>query len=306
MSLKLVFMGTPKFAKELLEHIYFNKTINVVAVYTQPPKKSHRGQKTNLSEVHKFAQEKKIDVFCPNKFSKSDIDNVKKINPDVILVAAYGLILPNEILSIPCCGCVNVHASLLPQWRGAAPIQRSIMNGDKTTGISIMKVVEQVDHGPVYLQSEIKIDENDNYENVHNNLVNIGKKTLDMYFSGHLYSPVPQNHSLATYAEKIKKNETQIDFSDTAYIAHKKVCAFSPKPGAYFTVNFSKYKIFNTKFITEDKIKNYTKSENLILSFKKDYLLVEKIQKEGKNIMSLTDFGRGYSKELENIKKKLN
>ena len=299
-------MGTPEFAKEFLEHLYLSKTINIVAVYTQAPKKSHRGQKTNLSEVHKFAREKKIDVFCPDKFLRSDIDNVKKINPDVILVAAYGLILPNEILSIPCCGCVNVHASLLPQWRGAAPIQRSIMNGDKTTGISIMQVVEQVDHGPIYLQSEIRIKENDNYENVHNNLIDIGKKTLDMYFSDHLYSPAPQNHSLATYAEKIKKNETQIDFNDTAYMAHKKVCAFSPRPGAYFTIGSLKYKIFDTKFITEDKIKKYSKLENLILSFKKGCLLVRKIQKEGKNIMSVEDFGRGYSKELENIRKKLN
>ena len=127
-----------------------------------------------------------------------------------------------------------------------------------------------------------------------------------MYFSGHLYSPAPQNHSLATYAEKIKKNETQIDFSDTAYIAHKKVCAFSPKPGAWFILDSCKYKIYETKFIKNENFKKYDKSENLILSFKKDYLLVEKIQKEGKNIMSLTDFGRGYSKELENIKKKLN
>ena len=298
-------MGTPKFGKEFLEHIYLSKNFSVQAVYTQPPKKSNRGQKLNLSPVHKFAKENRINIFCPEKFSKIDIENIKKINPDVILVVAYGVILPNEVLSIPCCGCVNVHASLLPKWRGAAPIERSILSGDTKTGISIMKVVEELDHGPVYLQSEISIKENDTYEEVSRNLINVGKKTLDMYFSGHLYPTVPQNHKLATYAKKIKKNELEIDFNNEAYLEHKKVCAFTPKPGACFTLDSVKYKIFATKFIAKDKIKDFNKDENLILSFKKDYLLIEKIQKEGKNIMSTKEFGRGYPDLLQKIKKKL-
>ena len=305
MPLKILFMGTPQFGKEFLEHIYLSKNFSVQAVYTQPPKKSNRGQKLNLSPVHKFAKENRINIFCPEKFSKIDIENIKKINPDVILVVAYGVILPNEVLSIPCCGCVNVHASLLPKWRGAAPIERSIMSGDTKTGISIMKVVEELDHGPVYLQSEISIKENDTYEEVSRNLINVGKKTLDMYFSGHLYPTVPQNHKLATYAKKIKKNELEIDFNNEAYLAHKKVCAFTPKPGACFTLDSVKYKIFATKFIAKDKIKDFNKDENLILSFKKDYLLIEKIQKEGKNIMSTKEFGRGYPEQLQKIKKKL-
>jgi methionyl-tRNA formyltransferase len=298
-------MGTPQFGKEFLEHIYLSKNFSVQAVYTQPPKKSNRGQKLNLSPVHKFAKENRINIFCPEKFSKIDIENIKKINPDVILVVAYGVILPNEVLSIPCCGCVNVHASLLPKWRGAAPIERSIMSGDTKTGISIMKVVEELDHGPVYLQSEISIKENDTYEEVSRNLINVGKKTLDMYFSGHLYPTVPQNHKLATYAKKIKKNELEIDFNNEAYLEHKRVCAFTPKPGACFTLDSVKYKIFATKFIAKDKIKDFNKDENLILSFKKDYLLIEKIQKEGKNIMSTKEFGRGYPEQLQKIKKKL-
>ena len=296
-------MGTPEFAKEFLEHLYLNQKFTIQAVYTQPPRKSERGQKTNLSAVHKFANEKKINVFCPEKFTSDEINNIKKINPDVIVVVAYGIILPEEVLSTPCCGSINVHASMLPRWRGAAPIQRSIMNGDNTTGISIMKMVKELDHGPVYLQSEIKIEENDTYGDVYNNLIKIGKKTLDMYFSGHLYPTAPQNHKLATYAKKIKKNEIEIDFNDTASKAHKKVCAFSPKPGAWFVSNSTKYKVFNTELISEAKIKNFDKLQNLILSFKKDYLLVKNIQKEGKNVMSIEDFKRGYPKELENIKK---
>jgi len=166
-------------------------------------------------------------------------------------------------------------------------------------------VVEELDHGPVYLQSEISIKENDTYEEVSRNLINVGKKTLDMYFSNHLFPTVPQNHKLATYAKKIKKNELEIDFNNEAYLEHKKVCAFTPKPGACFTLDSVKYKIFGTKFIAKDKIKDFNKDENLILSFKKDYLLIEKIQKEGKNIMSTKEFGRGYPDLLQKIKKKL-
>ena len=304
MSFDVVFMGTPEFAREFLEHIYINKNFNIKAVYTQPSKKAHRGQKINSSSVYKFAKEKNLDIFCPTNFSSSEIETIKKINPDVILVVAYGLILPSEILRIPSCGAVNVHASILPKWRGAAPIHRSIMNGDEKTGISIMKIEDGLDEGPIYLQSEIEIGLNDNFEDVYANLVDVGKATLDLYFSGHqTYLPTQQNPKLATYAKKINKNEMQIYFEDTALRTHKKICAFSPKPGAWFIFGSVKYKIFDTEIILSDKIKNFDKSKNLILSFKKDYLMVKKIQKEGKNIMSVEEFGRGYSKELENIKK---
>ena len=299
-------MGTPEFAKEFLEHIYNKKNFNIKAVYTQPPRKAHRGQKINFSSVYKFAEEKKLNIICPESFSSSEIDAIKKIKPDVILVVAYGLILPAEVLRIPSCGAVNVHASMLPRWRGAAPIHRSILDGDETTGISIMKIEEGLDEGPTYLQSEIKIGINDNFNDVFNNLVDVGKVTLDLFFSSHQpYLPTPQNPKLVTYAKKINKNDMQINFKDTAFKAHKKVCAFSPKPGAWFMLGSDKYKIFNTELILSDKIKNSDKSKNLILSFSKDYLLVKKIQKEGKNIMSVDEFQRGYSKEFENIKNNL-
>ena len=298
-------MGTPEFAKQYLDHLYSSNKYNIVGVYTRPPKKSHRGKKINESPVHKFSKEKKLKFFCPTKFSMSDIENIKKINPDVIVVVAYGLILPKEILMVPSCGSVNVHASLLPRWRGAAPIQRSIMNGDTKTGISIMKMDPRLDSGPTYLQSEIKIGLNDNYEKIYNNLVDVGKASLDVFFSGHqTYAPIPQDHNLATYAHKISKAEMQIDFKDTAFKAHKKICAFSPKPGAWFQLNSYKYKIFDTEFITENNIKNIDKSKKLIFPFKKDYLVINRIQKEGRNIMDIENFERGYSKEFENIKNK--
>ena len=306
MSFDVVFMGTPEFSREFLEHLYLKKNFNIKAIYTQPPKKSNRGQKVNLSSVHKFAKEKKLNVFCPKKLSFSDVNNIKKLKPDVIIVVAYGLILPKNILAIPSCGSVNVHASMLPKWRGAAPIHRSIMNGDSTTGISIMKMVEKLDSGPIYLQSEIQIKKDDTYKDVYNNLVDVGKETLDRYFSEHApYLPMNQDDNLATYAEKITKEDMQINFNDTAFKAHKKVCALSPKPGAWFFIDTHKYKIFDTEVITEDKIENIKKSKNLILPFKKDYLLIKKIQKEGRNIITIEEFERGYSKELNIIRKKL-
>ena len=297
-------MGTPDFAKEFLEHIYLKDNFTIKAVYTRPPKKSNRGQKINLSSVHRFAKEKKLEVFCPEKFSNLEIENIKKINPDVIIVVAYGLILPREVLMIPSRGACNIHTSLLPKWRGAAPIQRSIMNGDISTGISIMRMEEGLDEGPTYIHSEIKIGEHDNYEDVYNNLVDVGKNTFDIYFSGHQsYSPVPQNYKLATYAYKIKKSEMQINFKDTAFMTHKKVCAFSPKPGAWFQFNSKKYKVFSTEVVSQNIIKSFENSKKLIFSCKKDYLLIHKIQKEGKKVMKVEDFFRGHPNEFKNIKK---
>jgi len=297
-------MGTPDFAKQFLEHLYLKDNFKIGGVYTQPPRKSSRGQKINSSDVHKFATDKNLKIFCPESFSSLDVENIKKINPDVIVVVAYGLILPKEILSIPGCGSVNVHASLLPKWRGAAPIHRSIMNGDTSTGISIMRIEEGLDEGPTYMQSEIGIEQNDTYEEVYNNLIDVGKQTLDIFFSGHsAYSPISQNHKLATYAKKIKKDEMKIDFNNTAFFNHKKVCAFSPKPGAWFECNSQKYKIFGTEIITENNLKNFLKTKKLILPFKKDYLLVKRIQKEARDVMTVENFERGYPDEIKNIKK---
>ena len=299
-------MGTSDFAKEFLEHLYFQKKFRIKAVYTQPPRKANRGQKISPSPVHKFADEKKIKVFSPNKLLNADTEILKKLKPDNLIVISYGLILPPEILTVPCCGAINVHASILPRWRGAAPIHRAILNGDNTTGISIMKIEEHLDQGPIYMQSEIEIKKNDTYEDVYHNLIDVGKETLDKFFSNDVHLlPTQQNNHIATYAKKIKKKETEINFNDSALTAHNKIRAFSPKPGAWFMFSSRKYKIFDTELINVDELKNFNKNQSLILKFKKNYLLVKKIQKEGKNIMSIEDFERGQPEEFKSIKQKL-
>ena len=306
MSFNIVFMGTSDFAREILEHLYLKKNFNIKAVYTQPPRKSERGQKINPSAVHKFADEKKIKIFCPSKLSDSDVQNIKKIKPDNLIVVSYGLILPLKVIEIPSCGAINVHTSMLPRWRGAAPIHRSIINGDKTTGVSIMNIEEGLDEGSTYMQSEINIGKNDTFEVVYNNLVDVSKATLDRFFSteSHLV-PTRQDHRIATYAKKIKKSEMQINFEDDVNLAHNKIRAFSPKPGAWFLFNSKKYKIFKSELISEDQIDNYKKKKNLILKFKNGFLLAKNMQKEGKKIMSVQDFERGQPNELKAIRKKL-
>ena len=194
----------------------------------------------------------------------------------------------------------------MPKWRGAAPIHRAIINGDEKTGISIMRMEKGLDEGPTYLQTVIPIGENDTYGEVYNNLVETGKKTLNEYFfpSNHsAYHPSQQNPKGVTYANKIKKSEIKINFNDTAYKAHKKICAFSPKPGAWFEVDSIKYKIFDTKVLLNNDTKKFLDSEKLILPFKENFLLVNKIQKEGKNLMKIEEFRRGYSKDFEKIEK---
>ena len=298
-------MGTPFFAVPILKSLYQNG-YPISVVYTRPPQKSQRGQKINKSPIQGISETLNLEFRTPTslKNNKEEYKYLKELNADIAIVVAYGQIIPNEILNLTKKGFINIHASLLPKWRGAAPIHRSIMNGDTSTGISIMRLVEGLDEGPTYIQSEIGIEQNNTYEDVYNNLIDVGKQTLDIFFSGHTtYSPVPQNHKLATYAKKITKDEMRINFSDTAFLNHKKVCAFSPKPGAWFECNSQKYKIFSTEIITENNLKNFFETKKLILPFKKDYLIVKKIQKEARDVMTIEDFERGYPEEFNNIKK---
>ena len=158
---KIIFMGSPKIASDYLEVLIKNNFV-ISAIFSQPPKKKSRGMKIIESEVHQLANKNNIEVFCPNTFDKNTIQIVKNLNPDLIIVMAYGKILPKEILDIPSFGCINIHVSLLPRWRGAAPIEHSLMNGDKETGISIIKLIEKLDAGPIINQKKIDIQHDDN------------------------------------------------------------------------------------------------------------------------------------------------
>ena len=177
-SLKVVFMGTPEFALPGLQSIY--KNFNLIGCFTQPSRPSGRGQKISHSPVKNFCIKNNIPIFTPENFKEEkEINHLKKMNCDILVVAAYGIILPEEILSIPKFGALNIHASLLPRWRGAAPIQRAILSGDKETGITIMQMNKKLDAGAIVLQKEIEIKEKNTSQEIHDQLAQLGVKLIN-------------------------------------------------------------------------------------------------------------------------------
>ena len=213
MALKIIFMGTPEFSVPILEKLYKSEH-KILQVYTQPPKKKDRGLKINFTPVYNFALKHKIKVKHPDRIdTDSEINFIKENNPDVVVVVAYGKILPTKLLNLQNIKFINVHASLLPKWRGAAPIQRSIMNLDFETGISIMKIVPKLDAGPVMLKAKVRIFKETNFEDLSNKLSNLGAKAIMKSLNlieNKKENFENQNESEATYANKIQKNETKI------------------------------------------------------------------------------------------------
>ena len=295
---KVVFMGTPEFSVPILEAID-KSNYKVSCVYTQAPKKSNRGQKFNNSPVHKCAEELKLIVRSPkNLNTEEEFNFIKKINPDIVIVVAYGQLISNKLLNIPKEGFINIHASLLPRWRGAAPIQRSIMNSDKETGISIMKIVEDLDAGPVLKKIKTKIDETITAEDLEKTLSKISSETivdtLDDILNKKLKF-IEQNHKLATYAKKIKKNEAQIDWNEKAKKILAKINGLSKNPGAWFTYKKTRYKIWRAKIVERSGLAGTILDNNFIIGCNEKSLEVLEIQKEGKKKMSLKNFLMGVN-----------
>ncbi len=234
--MRIVFAGTPDFAVPSLEVLLAGKH-SVVAVYTQPDRPAGRGRRLRASPIKTLALKYRIPVMQPLTLrSEEAIDTFARLQPDLLVVAAYGLILPAEILSIPTLGAINVHASLLPRWRGAAPIQRAILAGDKETGITIMRVVEALDAGPMLLKKTISIDPGETAGELHDRLAVLGGEALRTVLSqleADRTEAVPQDESKVTYAAKITKEEAQIDWSLPAETLARVVRAFNPWPVAF-------------------------------------------------------------------------
>ena len=228
MALNIIFMGTPDFAVPILKSIN-NLNHNVLEVYTQPPNKKNRGQKIQNSPIHDFSNKLNLPVRCPIAFDEKEINHIKKLNPDLVIVVAYGKILPVKLLNLDKVLFINVHASLLPKWRGAAPIQRAIMNMDPETGVSIMKIVPELDAGPVLIQSKIKITKETNHKELSEQMSELGAKLiLDTFeiIKNKKVNFIEQNESEATYAKKIEKTETRINWNDDADKVIAKINAF--------------------------------------------------------------------------------
>ena len=300
MSLKIVFMGTPSFSVPILESLC-NSNHTILHVYSQPPKKANRGQKIKISPVETFARKFSLSIRTPKNLNTEEFNFLNQLKPDIVIVVAYGKIIPKKFLKIAKNGFINIHASLLPKWRGAAPIQRSIMNLDIETGISVMKIVEKLDAGPVMHQEKISINENTNALKLSQELSNLGAKSIidiiNKIENGKAIF-LEQNHDQATYAKKIDKKEGEINWNDEAKIILGKINGLNPNPGAWFNYKGERYKIWKAKVVdVQGKVGTIIDNSFTVACHHQSIKILE-IQKEGKTRQKTEDFLLG-----NNVKK---
>ena len=301
--MKIIFAGTPDFAAKHLEIVLHSKH-EVLSVLTQPDRESGRGKKINLSPVKQTALDNDIDVYQPESLKTEEVfDKLKNTDPDLILVVAYGLLLPKDILELPKFGCVNIHASLLPRWRGASPMEHAIMSGDKNIGISYMEMSQGLDEGPVYEMHECPLEQNDTLSRVEEKFIQLSEKKLvsflDNLESGTINHQA-QDETKATFSPKIDKRLLQIDWqgnSSTEII--RKINALSSKYGVHTFLGGKRIKIHRAQNFESDVNLDpgyiSIKDDQLVV-FCKDAsaILIEQIQMEGKNKVSGKDFIAGY------------
>ena len=295
MPKKIIFMGTPIFAVPILKSLYQNG-YPISVVYTQPPQKSQRGQKINKSPVQGISETLNIDFRCPKTLRDNDEEYnfIKELNADLAIVVAYGQIIPENFLNLTKKGFINIHASILPKWRGAAPIQRSIMKLDTETGISIMKINKELDSGPISNIYKIKIDHNNNTQEISEKLSLLAAEkildNIDEIFEGKIQF-IDQEHSKATYAKKIDKNEGKINWSDKAINIIGKINGLFPNPGAFFIFNGERYKILKAGIgngvgkageVLTDKLE--------IACSNNQSIKILEIQREGKKVQKIGEF----------------
>ena len=300
---KLIFMGSPKIASQYLEALIRNN-FSITAVFSQPPKKKLRGMKVIESEVHQLAKKNNIEVFCPNIFDKNTIEIVKNLNPDLIIVMAYGKVLPKEILDLPSFGCINIHVSLLPRWRGAAPIEHSLINGDKETGVSIIQLIERLDAGPIINQKKVAIEVDCNKNELSEKLTNVGIKliveTIPLIFDKQI-SFTNQDENYVTYANKISSENRKIDFNKSVNEVLNLIRAHSPKPGAWFTIQNERIKIIKARKSNSNGNASTILNKTFDIGCNDGSIEPLILQREGKNAISKDDFLRGYSFKVNEV-----
>ena len=298
MPKKIIFMGTPIFAVPILKSLYQNG-YPISVVYTQPPQKSHRGQKINKSPIQGISETLNIDFRVPQNLNDNieEYNFLKKMDADLAIVVAYGQIIPKKFLHLTKKGFINIHASILPKWRGAAPIQRSIMNLDKETGISIMKINEELDSGPISKIHKIKLDQKLNATEVSEKLSLLAADKIldcvDDILDGKSEF-TEQDHSKATYAKKILKSEGQIDWNDDAPIIIGKINGLYSSPGAFFNFNGERYKILKAEISNGigESGEVITDSLEIACANKRSIKILE-IQREGKKVQKIGEFMLG-------------
>ena len=303
MSKKIIYMGTPLFAVPILESLYQNN-YSISVVYTQPPHKSHRGQKINKSPIQNISEKLNLKFRCPENLRNNDeeYEFIKNLNADLAIVVAYGQIIPEKFLNLTKMGFFNIHGSILPKWRGAAPIQRSIMNLDTETGISIMKLTNTLDSGPVSNIYKIKLDPNDNAEVISKKLSFLAaEKILDEVddILEEKAKFIDQDHSKASYAHKVKKSEGQINWNENALKIIGKINGLFPVPGAFFNFDGERYKILKAKSGNgAGRVGEVLSNKLEVACGNNESIKILEIQRQGKKLQKIEDFMLG-----SNIKK---
>ena len=294
---KIIFMCTPDIAAQHLSTLIENK-LNIVGVFTQPPRKKNRGMLVEESEVHLIANKNNIEVFYPPTIDHTVIEKVKSLKPDLIIVVAYGIILPSKFLNIPKYGCINIHVSLLPRWRGASPIEHALLAGDKKTGISVISISPKLDAGDILIQESFEIDKDIDSNDLTSNLTNLGKKTmmktLPLLFENKLIGR-KQDESKATYAHKFLSEDRKINFYNSADDVYNHIRAHGPKTGSWFTYKGERIKIIKAKKVHKKGESSTILNKEFIIACKDGAIHPVIIQREGKRAVSAGDFLRGFT-----------
>ena len=286
----IVFMGTPQFSVPILKKIV--EKYKIRCVFTQPPSKSNRGQKYTKSPIHKCAEELNLEIKTPKKINE-EFEYLKGLKLDLAIVVAYGQLIPKKILDLSKRGFLNIHASLLPKWRGAAPIQRSILNNEKLTGISFMKINEKLDSGPVCNKYLIDILSQDNAETLSEKLSYLGSEKILENMQKVLEEEAifkEQDHSKVTYAIKIQKKEGKINWHNSANKIIAQINGLYPRPGAWFELNNKRYKILKAKINKRSAMIGEVIDEQLTIGCGENSISVNEIQKEGKKPQLIREF----------------
>ena len=300
-KLKILFAGTPDFALPALEGLIKDDFFEILAVITQPDKKSGRGQTLKPTPVKELALRHNLPVWQPAKITEIK-EKITETNPDLVVVVAYGQIIPQNILDLPKLGFVNLHASLLPQYRGASVIAAPILNGDKYTGVTVMKMEAGLDTGPIIKQNKIKLEKRETLESLHDKLAKEGAKLLTDSLKEYTQSkitPQKQEESKASYAPKTTKEEGEINWEETAELIEKKVRAFNPFPGTYTKLGdkFLKIKKVKPEVLPINKFppgKIFLFKNDLAVQCGQNALVIERLQPEGKREMSSQQFLQGH------------
>jgi methionyl-tRNA formyltransferase len=294
---KIIFMGTPDIAAQHLQYLLDN-SINIVGVFTQPPRKKNRGMNIEESPVHQIAKKNNLETFYPSSIDGKAIEQINSLDPDIIIVVAYGIILPSQLLDIPKFGCINIHVSLLPRWRGAAPIEHAMLAGDVKTGISVIKISPKLDAGDILHQESLNISADMYSDELTVALTNLGKQTmlrvLPKIFENKTLSK-KQDLNKVTYAKKFTSVDRKINFNNSTNEVYNHIRAHGPKPGSWFVYRGERIKILRAVKKKDRGQQSTILNNKFMLACSDGSILPTLLQREGKKAVEVKDFIQGFA-----------